>query len=127
MDATQAETLVNSYIEAYNGFDVPGMLACLHPDVQFEHSTNGDVTVRLNGKAAFEAQATRAAAWFSERTQHVTAFRWQDEQAEAAIDYFAITATDLPNGLKAGTTLQFLGRSVFSFRDELIAFIQDFS
>jgi ketosteroid isomerase-like protein len=127
MDATQAETLVNSYIEAYNGFDVPGMLACLHPDVQFEHSTNGDVTVRLDGKAAFEAQATRAAAWFSERTQHVTAFRWQEEQAEAAIDYFAITATDLPNGIKAGTTLQFSGRSVFSFRDELIAFIQDFS
>jgi ketosteroid isomerase-like protein len=127
MDATQAETLVNSYIEAYNGFDVPGMLACLHPDVQFEHSTNGDVTVRLDGKAAFEAQATRAAAWFSERTQHVTAFCWQEEQAEAAIDYFAITATDLPNGIKAGTTLQFSGRSVFSFRDELIAFIQDFS
>ena len=127
MDATQAEKLVDSYIEAYNGFDVPSMLACLHPDVQFEHSTNGDVTVRLDGKAAFEAQATRAAAWFSERTQHVTGFRWQDEQAEAAIDYFAITATDLPNGLKAGTTLQFSGRSVFSFRDELIAFIQDFS
>lgn len=127
MDATQAEKLVDSYIEAYKGFDVPGMLACLHPDVQFEHSTNGDVTVRLDGRAAFEAQATRAAAWFSERTQHVTAFRWQDEQAEAAIDYFAITATDLPNGIKAGTTLQFSGRSVFSFRDELIAFIQDFS
>jgi len=127
MDATQAQVLVDKYIEAYNGFDVPSMLACLHPDVQFEHSTNGDVTVRLDGKAAFESQATRAAAWFTERTQHVTTFRWQDEQAEAAIDYFAITATDLPNGIKAGTTLQFSGRSVFSFRDGLIAFIQDFS
>lgn len=127
MDAPQAEMLVNKYIEAYNGFDVPGMLACLHPDVRFEHSTNGDVTVRLDGKAAFEAQATRAAAWFMERTQHITAFRWQNEQAEADIDYFAITATDLPNGIKAGNTLQFSGRSVFSFRDELIAFIQDFS
>ncbi|MGI4759983.1 MAG: nuclear transport factor 2 family protein [Janthinobacterium lividum] len=127
MDATQAEVLVNKYIEAYNGFDVPSMLACLHHDVQFEHSTNGDVTVRLESKDAFEAQATRAAAWFTERTQHVTAFRWQDEQVEADIDYFAITATDLPNGIKSGTTLQFAGRSVFSFRDELIAFIQDFS
>jgi len=127
MDATQAEVLVYKYIEAYNGFDVPGMLACLHPDVQFEHSTNGDVTVRLESKAAFEGQATRAAAWFTERTQHVTAFRWQDERAEVEVDYFAITATDLPNGIKAGATLQFSGRSVFSFRDELIAFIQDFS
>jgi ketosteroid isomerase-like protein len=127
MDETQAKMLVDTYIEAYNSFDVPGMLACLHPDVQFEHSTNGDVTVRLEGKAAFEAQATRAAAWFTERKQHATAFRWQNEQAEAAIEYFAITATDLPNGIKAGTTLQFSGRSVFSFQDDLIAFIQDFS
>ena len=127
MDATRAEKLVNSYIEAYNGFDVPGMLACLHPDVQFEHSTNGDVTVRLDDKAAFETQAIRAAAWFTERTQRINGFRWLGEQAEADIDYFAITATDLPNGIKAGTTLQFSGRSVFSFRDELIAFIQDFS
>jgi ketosteroid isomerase-like protein len=127
MDAMQAKMLVNKYVEAYNGFDVPGILACLHPDVQFEHSTNGDVTVRLEGKAAFEAQATRAAAWFTERKQHVTAFRWQDEQAEVDVDYFAITATDLPNGIKAGTTLQFSGRSVFCFRDKLIALIQDFS
>jgi len=127
MDVTKAQLLVEKYIEAYNRFDVPGMLTCLQPDIQFEHSTNGEVTVRLASKEAFESQANRAAAWFSERTQRITAFRWQDEQAEAAIDYFALTATDLPNGIKAGTTLQFSGRSVFSFRDELIAFIQDFS
>jgi ketosteroid isomerase-like protein len=127
MNATKAQVLVEKYIEAYNRFDVAAMLACLQPDVQFEHSTNGDVTVRLASKEAFESQAIRAAAWFSERTQRITAFRWQDEQAEAAIDYFALTATDLPNGIKAGTTLQFSGRSVFSFRDGLIAFIQDFS
>lgn len=127
MDATQAKVLVESYLDAYNRFDVPGMLACLQPDVRFEHSTNGDVTVRLDSKDAFESQAIRAAAWFSERTQRITAFHWQDERAEADIDYFAVTATDLPNGVKAGTTLHFAGRSRFSFRDGLIAFIQDFS
>ena len=103
------------------------MLACLHPEVQFEHLTNGDVTVRLESKGAFESQAVRAAAWFKERTQHVTAFRWQDERAEVAITYFAVTATDLPNGLKAGAVLNFVGRSIFSFRESLIVFIQDFS
>ena len=127
MDATQAKLLVEKYIEAYNRFDVAAMLACLQPDVQFEHSTNGDVTVRLASKEAFESQAIRAAAWFSERTQRITAFRWLDEQAEADIDYFAVTATDLPNGVKAGATLRFSGYSRFSFREELIAFIQDFS
>ena len=127
MDATQAKLLVENYIEAYNRFDVPGMLACLQPDVRFEHSTNGDVTVRLDSKEAFESQAIRAAAWFTERTQRITNLQWQDEQVEAAIDYHAVTATDLPNGVKAGATLHFSGRSQFSFRDGLIAFIQDFS
>ena len=127
MDATQAKLLVEKYIEAYNRFDVAAMLACLQPDVQFEHSTNGDVTVRLASKEAFESQAIRAAAWFSERTQRITAFRWLNEQAEADIDYCAITATDLPNGVKAGAMLRFSGYSRFSFREELIAFIQDFS
>ena len=127
MNATKAQLLVEKYIEAYNRFDVAAMLACVQPDVQFEHSTNGDVTVRLVSKEAFESQAIRAAAWFSERTQRITAFRWLNEQAEADLNYFAVTATDLPNGVKAGTTLQFSGRSVFSFREELIAFIQDFS
>jgi ketosteroid isomerase-like protein len=127
MDAMQAQLLVERYIEAYNRFDVPGMLACLQPDVQFEHSTNGDVTVRLDSKEAFESQAIRAAAWFAERTQCITALRWLGEQAEADIDYHAVTATDLPNGIKAGTTLRFSGQSRFLFRDGLIAFIQDFS
>lgn len=127
MDAIRAQAAIGSYLDAYNSFNVAGMLAGLHPDVQFEHSTNGEVTVRLDGKAAFEAQATRAAAWFTERTQRVTAFRWQDEQAEADIDYVAITATDLPNGMQAGTVLSFSGRSRFSFREGLIVLIQDFS
>lgn len=127
MDATQAQLLVERYIKAYNCFDVPGMLACLQPDVQFEHSTNGDVTVRLDSKEAFESQAIRAAAWFAERTQRITALRWLGEQAEADIDYHAVTATDLPNGIKTGTTLNFSGQSRFSFRNGLIAFIQDFS
>jgi len=127
MNATKAQLLVEKYIEAYNRFDMATMLACLQPDVQFEHSTNGDVTVRLASKEAFESQAIRAAAWFSERTQRITAFRWLNEQAEADIDYCAITATDLPNGVKAGVKLRFSGYSRFSFREELIAFIQDFS
>ena len=119
--------MIDEYIEAYNCLDVPGMLACLHRDIQFEHLVNGIVTMRLSGRAAFEAQATRAAAWFMERQQYVTAFQWQDGRAEVAIDYFAITAAELPDGTKPGTILQFAGRSSFSFRDGLIIFIQDAS
>lgn len=127
MEATPAKALIDAYIKAYNKLDVPAMLACLHPEVQFEHVANGIVTMRLNGKAAFEAQATRAAAWFSERSQRVTAFHWHGSRAEVAIDYCAVTATELPDGTRPGTALQFAGRSSFSFRNNLIASIQDVS
>ncbi|HEX8428374.1 nuclear transport factor 2 family protein [Hymenobacter sp.] len=128
MDLSQAQLLVNSYIEGYNDSDVAGMLACLQPDIIFENIENSRVTLRLDGKAAFEDQASKSVGWFMERHQQVTAFRFEDGRAEADIDYFAITSVDLPKyGLKAGTILQFTSKSIFTFRDNLIDSIQDIS
>jgi ketosteroid isomerase-like protein len=127
MEALGAKFLVEHYIEAYNRFDVSDMLSCIHPDVTFENLSDGIVTHRAEGKRAVEGQAQQAVRWFMERNQHVKAFHFQDNRAEVDIDYFAITAVDLPNGLKAGTVLQLTGTSIFTFRDELIDSIQDIS
>ena len=62
-----------------------------------------------------------------ERNQHIQSFHFEDDRAEAGIEYFAITAIDWPNGVKAGTILQLTGQSIFTFRDGLIASIQDIS
>ena len=125
MTEQQAHQLVERYLEAYNLFEVAGMLSGLHPDVTFENVANDTVTLRTAGKAAFAAQAEQAIAWFTERNQHVQTFRFRDGRAEVDVDYFGIVAIDLPNGLKAGTELRLTGRSVFTFRDGLIASIQD--
>ncbi len=123
----QARELVENYLEAYNSFEVAGMVLRLHPDITFENVADGTVTLRTEGKAAFEAQAEQAVNMFTERNQHIKSFRFHNERAEADIDYFAITAVDFPNGLRAGTVLQLIGQSVFTFRDGLIASIQDIS
>jgi ketosteroid isomerase-like protein len=127
MTEQQARELIDNYLEAYNRFEVAGMLLCLHPDVTFENVADGAVTLRTEGKAAFEAQATQALAFFTERNQHLKAFRFQGDYAEADIEYFAITAVDWPDSFKAGTVLQLTGQSTFTFRDGLINAIRDIS
>ena len=127
MTELQARELIDNYLEGYNCFDVAGMLSCLHRDVVFENVSDGIVTLRTDGKAAFEAQAAQALALFTERNQSVRAFRLHADCAKVDIDYSAITATDWPNGWKAGTMFRLTGQSVFTFRDGLIASIQDIS
>jgi ketosteroid isomerase-like protein len=127
MTEQQARELIENYLEGYNLFDVAGMLSCLHPEVVFENITDGVVTLRTDGKDAFEAQATQAIEFFMERNQHIQSFHFGTDRAEVGIEYFAITAVDWPSGIKAGTILQLTGQSIFTFRDELIASIQDIS
>ena len=127
MDSLQARQLIDSYLDAYNCFELEGMLACLHPEVIFENVEKGEITLCLRGKAAFETQAAQALEWFMERSQHVTAFHFQQGRAVADIDYFAITAVELPNGVKPGTVFQLAGQSIFTFRDGLIVSITDIS
>ena len=62
-----------------------------------------------------------------ERNQSIRAFRLHANCARIDIDYFAISAINWPNGIKAGTILELTGQSIFTFRDELIASIQDIS
>ena len=125
MTEQQARELIENYLEAYNLFEVGDMLACLHPDVAFENVSDGVVTHQTEGKAAFEVQANQATTLFMERNQHMLAFRFQNDHAEADIQFFAITAVDWPDSWKAGTILELTGQSVFTFRDSLIASIRD--
>lgn len=121
------KTIIEQYIQAYNEFDVPGMLTHLHPDVEFRNITNGEVTLTLQGIDAFREQAGQAISYFSQRKQSIQSIQIQGMQAEVLIDYKAVLAVDLPNGLKRGDTLQLKGKSVFCFQDGQIISIEDIS
>jgi len=118
---------VIKYIDAYNNFDVDGMLAALHPEIQFTNVTGGEVTHTLNGIAAFKSQAESILPLFSERKQTIIEWHSSEERIKVLIDYIAILAADFPNGLKAGEQLQLKGKSIFRIQDNLIIAIEDIS
>lgn len=121
------ETIIRAYIAAYNRFDIAGMLADLHPDIHFENISDGAVNMQLDGVDAFRTQAEQAAKFFTHREQTITAIHDGETQTEVEIDYAAVLAIDLPNGLKHGDALRLKGKSIFVFSDDKIIRITDVS
>ncbi|MBC5773164.1 nuclear transport factor 2 family protein [Pontibacter sp. KCTC 32443] len=127
MPNSTIQQTIENYINAYNNFNVEGMLAQIHLEVEFENIVNGQVTLSIKGIDAFKAQAEEATKYFTQRDQKITQLTITDHTAETQIDYTAILAIDLPNGLKAGDKLELKGRSVFTFKDGKIIRLQDYS
>ncbi|WP_303310015.1 nuclear transport factor 2 family protein [Hymenobacter sp. BT730] len=127
MNVTEHKQLVQDYIEAYNRFDVDGMVRHLHEDVVFRNISGGEVNLTTTGKESFRQQAEQATQYFSQREQRVTTWQVANNQVEVLIDYVAVAAVNLPIGLKAGDTLELKGKSVFKFADGQIVSIDDIS
>ncbi|WP_255563236.1 nuclear transport factor 2 family protein [Mucilaginibacter sp. 21P] len=56
------EAIINNYIDAYNSFDIDGMMKDMADDVVFENISGGQVNMTLNGLQAFRQQAEQAKA-----------------------------------------------------------------
>ncbi|MFC0518748.1 nuclear transport factor 2 family protein [Mucilaginibacter angelicae] len=121
------ELIISNYVKAYNSFDVAGMLKDLAPAIKFQNISNGDVNMELNGIEAFQNQAQQATQLFESREQIIRSFKHTGNKTEIAIDYNAVLATDLPNGLKKGDELNLKGHSIFTFDDDKIIGIMDIS
>ncbi|UUZ86259.1 nuclear transport factor 2 family protein [Paenibacillus sp. P26] len=126
---TNADTrqIIEKYIEAYNAFDVDGMIRLLHNDVVFRNISNGEANMETRGVQAFRELADRSAKMFSARRQTITGYRTEDSKIEVRIEYIGTLAVDLPNGLKTGDHLQLEGKSLFEFKDGKISLIEDYS
>ncbi len=125
---TQLQEIVESYIHAYNAFDVEGMLVHLHDDVVFRNVSNGEVNLETRGKAAFANQAQLAVGYFLERKQTITNIQFPEDNAvEVAIDYSGVLAIDFPNGMKRGDRIALKGRSYFRLAGDHIIEIEDIS
>lgn len=119
--------MIENYIQAYNNFDVPGMIKDLAPNLVFENLSNGETNVATQGLEEFKQQAESAKTYFSERKQVITAWDFQDNQVSIDIQYFGVAAIDIPDFMKAGDTINLQGKSIFTFQDGKIIKIQDIS
>ena len=127
MNITTKERLINQYLNAYNDFDIQGMLSVLTNDVLFKNFSGDEQTFATSGKEDFKVLAEQGAQFFTQRQQVITDIEHFDDKSVIEIDYYAIVGTDLPNGLKAGEELKLKGKSIFQFGDDKISSITDVS
>jgi len=127
MDLDEQRSLIDRYLVAYNAFDIDGMMATIHRDVQFKNVSGGEVNATASGADEFRQLAEQSKGLFSAREQTVRAFESEGDRAVVEVGYEAVLAADLPNGMKAGETLRLDGRSEFVFRDGRIYRLADYS
>ena len=123
--STDRRAVIDRYLGAYNALDVPGMLATLHPDVEFRNVAGGEVTAAAHGREQFRALAEHAATLFRSRRQTVREYDEEGEHVRIAVDFEGELAADLGPALRAGDTLRLAGRSTFTFRDGVIVELVD--
>lgn len=121
------EQIIRDYIEAYNTLDIDGMLKNLAPSVSFKNISDGETNMTLNGIDEFKHQALKAKTLFGSRKQTITSIKHRNNELIVEIDYHAVLAADLPNGLKKGSELNLKGRSEFKLLANKIIEITDIS
>ncbi|RYF51192.1 MAG: nuclear transport factor 2 family protein, partial [Cytophagaceae bacterium] len=60
MQVNVQEQMIQKYIDAYNAFDVDGMLKLLSPDVRFENWSGVHLTAEASGIDKFKQLAEQA-------------------------------------------------------------------
>jgi len=121
------KALINRYVQAYNAFDIEGMIKTVSDNIEFENISQGEVNAYSKGVHEFRELAEQGQFLFTSREQSITAMEELDNQIVTQISYRGVLATDLPNGLKEGETLTLEGKSIFSFKEGKISRIQDVS
>jgi len=127
LDTDRAQALIEQFLDAYNRFEIEGMMELVDPEIEFRNVSGGDVDTTAIGQDEFRELAEQSAFLFSSRKQTPTNIQAEDDVVSVDIDFVGTLATDIPDGPKAGEELRVAGRSEFVFRDEKIYRLTDFS
>ena len=121
------EKIIQNYIDGYNSFAINKMVADFDDNIKFENIQNGQINFSLEGLEAFRQQAESAKSYFTTRQQIIKSIKHLDNKTEIEVDYNAVLAMDLPNGMKRGQELKLTGKSVFEFAEKKITKLTDIS
>jgi len=118
---------VKAYIEAYNRFDIEGMMTDFSDEILFQNIVDQQINLSLLGKGAFREQAEQATELFSQRKQEVMEINELEDTVEVLIDYSGVLKIDLPNGVQAGEVIRMQGKSIFVFQENKVVSLKDIS
>ncbi|MCD1163380.1 nuclear transport factor 2 family protein [Peribacillus frigoritolerans] len=127
MISEKSKKIIENYIMAYNSFDIERMVKLLHKEIMFRNFTNGEMNTETRGIQEFKELAEKSSKIFSSRRQTVIDYNAIEDKAEVQIEYEAILAVDLPNGLNSGDKIQLKGKSIFGLNEGKISLIEDYS
>ncbi len=127
MKQQEMKDIIDKYIQAYNSFDIDGMLALMHDDVEFKNISGGNINLTTNGIKELRSAAEQAKSIFESRYQKINKYNFENDTASIEIDYEGVLSKDIPNGLKSGERLKVNGKSVFKFKDGKIVSLLDYS
>ena len=127
MTSEEKRTLIKQYISAYNTFDIDTLMNLIHPQVSFSNVSGGKVNAEAQGLEAFRALAEKSRNLFSSRSQAITSYLFNGDNAVVGIDYDGVLAQDLPTGQKAGEHLHLTGKTEFNFEGGKLKRIVDYS
>ena len=127
MKQQEMRNIIDKYIKAYNLFDIDGMLAYRHDDVEFKNISDGNINLITNGIKELRSAAEQAKSIFESRHQKINKYNFENDTASIEIDFEGVLSKDIPNGLKSGERLKLKGKSVFKFIDGKIVSLSDYS
>ena len=127
MDENGKRSLIESYITAYNAFDIDGMMAVIHPDIEFKNISGGEVNATASDAVEFRQLAEKSKELFRSRKQTIINSCSTPDQTIIEVAFEGVLKSDFQNGMRAGETLRLNGRSEFRFRDGKICRIIDVS
>lgn len=125
MKEKQMKRVIDSYIKAYNEFNVDEMVKNIHQDIEFKNIAGGEVNVHIKGLDILKKQAEQSAGLFKKRKMTITQQTIKGDAVENKIDFTAILAMDIPDGPKAGEIIKIKGKSIFKFKNGKIILIED--
>ncbi|MGC9516733.1 MAG: nuclear transport factor 2 family protein [Methanomicrobiales archaeon] len=125
MDEKQMKEIIDEYIMAYNNFDIRGMLKNLTDDVEFKNIANNQVNLQIMGKNNLKKQAEQAVKLFKERKMEIVHQKIDGDRVKNNINFRGILARDIPDGPKAGESIEIHGKSIFKFQNGKIISIED--
>lgn len=126
MEKNRAD-IIQRYIDGYNEFDIDKMVYHLDDNIVFQNIQDGKVNMTIHGITDFRKQAEEAKTYFESRQQKIAVIKHMGNQTEIDVEYTAVLAIDLPNGLKKGQTLKLKGKSIFIFDGSKIIKLTDIS
>lgn len=127
MENELKKEIIESYINAYNNFDIDAMLTNLSADITFKNTENGLVTLQTQGLEDFKQIASETSKYFTSRRQDVLDYDFTEDCAIVYINFEAVVAMDISEKLKEGDGFKLGGKTIFTFDDKKISIIEDYS